>query len=425
MEIKVAEHCGFCYGVKRAVALAQKAATDRVQGATLGPLIHNPQLIAELASQGIACKDSLEQFAPGETVIFRSHGVGPETYAQAEKQGLTILDATCPNVRLAQQKAAQAAADGYFPVIVGEKNHPEVKSILKWAGKNAICVECIKDISYVPRQERYGVIIQTTFELQKFNDILQALQEQRPGEYRVERTICLATAQRQQAAVKLAAESDAVIVIGGRNSANTRHLFELVQKHCRQAYHIETASELSSDMLRGCNKIGITAGASTPDRLIKEAILVMENMDFESMLNESMEVEVYPGKVVNGTVIQLDKDGVYVSFGYRHDGLIPYSEWSQTESAEELQNSIKVGDEVEAKLFLAAPRAISFVCPKSKLSATLHGKMLLSCPKAKNARQPLKFCASSKTKLKTSLVWVLQLKVLKASCPHLMLNCAA
>ena len=143
MEIKVAEHCGFCYGVKRAVALAQKAATDRVQGATLGPLIHNPQLIAELASEGIACKDSLEQFAPGETVIFRSHGEGPETYAQAEKQGLTILDATCPNVRLAQQKAAQAAADGYFPVIVGEKNHPEVKSILKWAGKNAICVESV------------------------------------------------------------------------------------------------------------------------------------------------------------------------------------------------------------------------------------------------------------------------------------------
>ena len=106
-----------------------------MQGATLGPLIHNPQLIAELASNGIACKDSLEQFAPGETVIFRSHGEGPETYAQAEKQGLTILDATCPNVRLAQQKAAQAAADGYFPVIVGEKNHPEVKSILKWAGK--------------------------------------------------------------------------------------------------------------------------------------------------------------------------------------------------------------------------------------------------------------------------------------------------
>ena len=268
MEIKVAEHCGFCYGVKRAVALAQKAATDRVQGATLGPLIHNPQLIAELASEGIACKDSLEQFAPGETVIFRSHGEGPETYAQAEKQGLTILDATCPNVRLAQQKAAQAAADGYFPVIVGEKNHPEVKSILKWAGKNAICVECIKDISYVPRRERYGVIIQTTFELQKFNDILQALQEQRPGEYRVERTICLATAQRQQAAVKLAAESDAVIVIGGRNSGNTRRLYEICKARCEATHHIESDVEIDPSWLDGVERIGITAGASTPQEHI-------------------------------------------------------------------------------------------------------------------------------------------------------------
>ena len=350
MEIKVAKYCGFCYGVKRAVELAQKAASEHVNGATLGPLIHNPQLIAELAAQGIACKDSLEQFAPGETVIFRSHGVGPEVYEQAEEKGLTIMDATCPNVRLAQKKAAEAAADGYFPIIVGEKNHPEVKSILKWAGKSAICVEYIKDISNVPQKERYGVIIQTTFELQKFNDILQALQKQRPGEYRVERTICLATSQRQQSAVELADDSEVMIVIGGRNSANTRHLFELVQGHCRQAYHIETADELNAAMFRGFTKIGITAGASTPDRLIKEAIVAMENMDFESMLNESMEVEVYPGKVVNGTVIQLDKDGVYVSFGYRHDGLIPYSEWSQTESAEELQNSIKVGDEVEAKV---------------------------------------------------------------------------
>ena len=350
MEIKVAKYCGFCYGVKRAVELAQKAASEHVNGATLGPLIHNPQLIAELAAQGIACKESLEQFAPGETVIFRSHGVGPEVYEQAEEKGLTIMDATCPNVRLAQKKAAEAAADGYFPIIVGEKNHPEVKSILKWAGKSAICVEYIKDISNVPQKERYGVIIQTTFELQKFNDILQALQEQRLGEYRVERTICLATSQRQQSAVELADDSEVMIVIGGRNSANTRHLFELVQGHCRQAYHIETADELNAAMFRGFTKIGITAGASTPDRLIKEAIVAMENMDFESMLNESMEVEVYPGKIVTGTVIQLDKDGVYVSFGYRHDGFIPYTEWDPTKSAEELQATIKEGDEVEAKV---------------------------------------------------------------------------
>ena len=177
MEIKLAEYCGFCYGVKRAVEMAEKAAEEKVNGATLGPLIHNPQFIAELESKGIACKEDLAEFTAGETVIFRSHGVGPEVYQKAEAMQLNIIDATCPNVRMAQKKAAQAAEDGYFPVIVGEKNHPEVKSIKKWAGENAIVVEYLKDISNIPQKDKYAVIIQTTFELQKFEEILAFLQK--------------------------------------------------------------------------------------------------------------------------------------------------------------------------------------------------------------------------------------------------------
>ena len=350
MEIKIAEYCGFCYGVKRAVEMAEKAAADRINGATLGPLIHNPQFIAELEAKGIACKDDLDQFTAGETVIFRSHGVGPEVYEKAEAKQLNIIDATCPNVRMAQKKAFQAAQVGYFPVIVGEKNHPEVKSIKKWAGENAIVVEYLKDISEVPQKDKYAVIIQTTFELQKFEEILAALQKEREGEYRVERTICLATSQRQNAAMKLAGEVDAFIVIGGRNSANTRHLYELVASKCPKAYHIETAAELEQEMFRDCIKIGITAGASTPDRLIKEAIVAMENMDFESLLAQSEEVNVYPGKIVEATVIQLDKDGVYVDFGYMREGIVTYPEWSLTETAEELMATIKVGDKVEVKV---------------------------------------------------------------------------
>lgn len=350
MEIKIAEYCGFCYGVKRAVEMAEKAAAERVEGGTLGPLIHNPQLIAELEAKGIACKEDLNEFAAGETVIFRSHGVGPEVYREAEARQLNIIDATCPNVRMAQKKAAQAAADGFYPVIVGEKNHPEVKSIKKWAGENAIVVECIKDISDIPQKDKYAVIIQTTFELQKFEEILAAIQKEREGEFRVERTICLATSQRQNAAMKLAGEVDAFIVIGGRNSANTRHLYELVATKCSKAYHIETAAELEPDMFRDCTKIGITAGASTPDRLIKEAIAAMENMDFESLLAQSEEVNVYPGKIVEATVIQLDKDGVYVDFGYMREGIVTYPEWSLTETAEELMATIKVGDKVEVKV---------------------------------------------------------------------------
>ena len=350
MEIKIAEYCGFCYGVKRAVEMAEKAAADRINGATLGPLIHNPQFIAELEAKGIACKEDLDQFTAGETVIFRSHGVGPEVYEKAEAKQLNIIDATCPNVRMAQKKAYQAAQDGYLPIIVGEKNHPEVKSIKKWAGENAIVVEYLKDISEVPQKDKYAVIIQTTFELQKFEEILAALQKEREGEYRVERTICLATSQRQNAAMKLAGEVDAFIVIGGRNSANTRHLYELVANKCPKAYHIETAAELEQEMFRDCIKIGITAGASTPDRLIKEAIVAMENMDFESLLAQSEEVNVYPGKIVEATVIQLDKDGVYVDFGYMREGIVTYPEWSLTETAEELMATIKVGDKVEVKV---------------------------------------------------------------------------
>ena len=347
MEIVVADYCGFCYGVKRAVGIATKAAAEGVHGGTLGPLIHNPQLIEQLAKDGIACNDSLDQFQTGDTIIFRSHGVGPEVYLEAEAKGLKVLDATCPNVSLAQKKAAQAAADGFLPVIVGEKNHQEVKSIKKWAGKSAIVVEYIKDISDVPVTDRYAVIIQTTFELHKFEMILAELQKQRPGEYRVERTICRATSQRQSAAIELSDKVDAMLVIGGRNSANTRHLYDLVSARCKVAYHIETAAELNPTMFVGCKKIGITAGASTPDRLIKEAILVMENMEsFEELLNAQEEVEVYAGKVITGTVIAKDKDGAFVSFGYRHDGFIPYAEWAPNATADD----VEIGTEVEAKI---------------------------------------------------------------------------
>ena len=340
MKVIVADPCGFCYGVKRAVEIAE-GAVNSLPAATLGPLIHNPQFTEELAAKGVGCKDSLDDFAPGETVIFRSHGVGPEIYEQAIEKKLKILDATCPNVKTSQRKARQAFEDGYLPIIVGEKNHPEVKSILAFAGKNAIIIERKEDIGEVPFVSKYCVIIQTTFELAKFEEILQALQAARPGEYRVERTICLATRQRQEAAAKLAREVDAFIVIGGRNSANTRHLTELVSALCPRCFQIETASELSPEMFQGCRKIGISAGASTPERIIKEAVKAMENMSMEGY-------GVHPGKLVTGKVIQVDKEGVYISFGYRREGLIAWADWAADANPDELVNTVKVGDEVEA-----------------------------------------------------------------------------
>lgn len=357
MEIKIAQYCGFCYGVKRAVNLALQEAGQNQKVATYGPLIHNPQMIEGLKQLGVDCKENLEDFQPGEKIILRSHGVGPEVYDQIQTQGLQLIDATCPNVRNAQQRAHRAVLDGFLPIIIGEKDHPEVKSIKKWAGKHSFVVEYIKDIVGIPPAEKYAVIIQTTFEKQKFERLLAELQLQRPGEYRVEHTICNATAQRQEAAMALATEVDAMVVIGGRNSANTRHLADLVREKCHKVFHIETAAELNGEMFKGCTKIGITAGASTPDRLIKEAFLFMENLEnkesFEALLEESMEgVSIYPGKVVDAEVIQMDKDGVYVAFGYMREGFIPYNEWSVGGTAEELMNVIKIGDKVEAKIVL-------------------------------------------------------------------------
>ena len=351
MKIRIAEYCGFCYGVKRAVDMAYKLAEANEASGTLGPLIHNPQLIEDLNTKGVPCRESLDEFQAGETVVFRSHGVGPDVYEAAHAKNLTILDATCPNVKAAQKKGQALAEAGYLPVIIGEKNHPEVKSIVQWAGKHAIVIECIKDIGNVPLVDKYGVLIQTTFELAKFEEILAALQKERSGEYKIEKTICLATSQRQKAALKLADEVDAFVVIGGRNSANTRHLYELVAEHCKRAYHIETASELNEEMFKNCQNIGITAGASTPDRIIKEAIRVMENMEsFESMLEQSWENnDIYPGKIVKATVIQKDKDEVYVDFGYMKEGAIAYSEWAAGDP-EEVAKTINVGDEVEAKV---------------------------------------------------------------------------
>ncbi|MBR2182373.1 MAG: 4-hydroxy-3-methylbut-2-enyl diphosphate reductase [Acidaminococcaceae bacterium] len=356
MEIKVADPCGFCYGVKRAVKMAESAA-DSLPAATLGQLVHNSQVTADLAARGVGCKDSLDEFTEGETVIFRSHGVGPDLYQKAIEKNLKILDATCPNVKTSQNKAQQAFEQGYLPIIVGEKNHPEIKSILAYAGKNAIMIERKEDIGEVPFVSKYCVIIQTTFELAKFEEILQALQAARPGEYRVERTICLATRQRQDAAAKLAAGVDAFVVIGGRNSANTRHLTELVSAICPRCYQIETAGELSPEMFKGCRKAGISAGASTPERIIKEAVKAMENMEinkvegneFEAMLDASMEdYGVHPGKLVTGKEIQVDKEGVYISFGYRREGLIAWADWAMDANPEELMGTVKIGDEVEA-----------------------------------------------------------------------------
>lgn len=351
MQIIIADACGFCYGVKRAVEVTEKAAEGKAAPiGTLGPLIHNPQIIADLKEKGVSCLKTLNDFPAGSTVIIRSHGVGPDIYRQATERCLKIVDATCPNVLNAQKQVCTLAEQGYLPVIIGEHRHPEVQSILAWAGQNGLVVENEADIANVHYAEKYGVVVQTTFEIDRFEELLAILQKERPGHYEIRKTICRATAERQQAAVKLAKQADAIIVIGGYNSANTRHLYDIVSKTCNKCYHVETPSEISSEMLRGCEIIGITAGASTPDWLIKEAVLKMENLETMENLLEKETIHLHIGMTVEATVVAVTKEEVIVDFGYQSEGRIPFAQWGHDADKESVLKEVQIGDKVTAKV---------------------------------------------------------------------------
>ncbi|WP_132547838.1 4-hydroxy-3-methylbut-2-enyl diphosphate reductase [Pectinatus cerevisiiphilus] len=276
MDIMLAEYQGFCYGVKRAIKLAREQAGRDGFIATLGPIIHNPQIVKQLADEGIISIDSLDDITHG-TIIIRSHGVGPSIYQAAEAKGLNIVDATCPHVKKAQMSAKALTDEGYSVVIIGERKHPEVKSIFEWSGQDAVVIETLEQAAQLQPIKRLGIVAQTTFSRVKFKQLVDVLLD-KSNEVKVLRTICTATEQRQTAAEELAAKVDVMLVIGGKNSANTTRLAELCAQRC-PTHHIETADELDDDWFYNIEKIGVTAGASTPDWLIREVYKKCKNMN--------------------------------------------------------------------------------------------------------------------------------------------------
>ena len=268
MKVILAEYLGFCYGVKRAIGLARDNARADGRAATLGPIIHNPQMVSRLESEGVGTVESPAEMSRGDTIIIRSHGVGPEVYEEVEQLGLQVVDATCPHVKQAQMAAHRLVSEGYNVVIIGEKQHPEVKSIFEWSGSKAIVIDSEEEAAELMPCAHLGIVSQTTFSGEKFNQIVGVLLS-KSNDVHILRTICTATDQRQTAAIKLAAEVDLMLVIGGKNSANTTRLAQLCAEKC-STYHIETASELRPEWFDGIENIGITAGASTPDWVIKE-----------------------------------------------------------------------------------------------------------------------------------------------------------
>ena len=368
MEIYVADPCGFCYGVKRAVDIAHtpiKGYNDSI--ATLGELVHNPRVVKKLEQQGVLCKEKLADFSAGDVVIFRSHGVGPDVYAEAQQRGLHVVDATCPHVLKAQKTAAELASEGRFVIIIGEKRHPEVQSIKAWAGQDSLVIETSDDLVSLPVKDKYGVVSQTTFEAEKFNLLLRMAQEKCPGDYKVVRTICTATADRQGAARELAGKVDVFFVFGGKNSANTRHLYDIAASLNPRSYHLQDASEITASMLAGAGKIGITAGASTPQEIIEEAIGTMETM--ESLLGEQESMKLHIGMIVEATVVAVTSDEVVVDFGYQSEGSVAFDQWTLGGTKETVAPTVKVGDKVTLKVIASENQDGLVVLSRTKAEA--------------------------------------------------------
>lgn len=277
MKVIVASHAGVCYGVKRALQLANEACESSSEVHSLGPLIHNPQAVAQLSEAGVQVAGAAEDVEAG-TLIIRSHGVPPHVISDAQARGLEVVDATCPHVTKAQEAAQILNREGYTVVIVGEPNHPEIIGIRAYAGDNALV---ISDVSEVPdhiRGRKVGVVVQTTQLLDSFQEIISKLIPL-ASELKIFNTICNATSQRQSATAKLAAEVDVVVVVGGKNSGNTARLAEISTRVNPRTYLVETHEELQASWFKADDLVGLAAGASTPDEQIKRVKQAIEAME--------------------------------------------------------------------------------------------------------------------------------------------------
>ena len=353
MEILKAKTAGFCFGVDRAVKMTYDLVEKGHKVATLGPLIHNPQCVADLASRGVLTVDSPEQVPPGYEVVIRSHGVGAEVYDKIHTLGLVCHDATCPFVAKIHRLARQASDEGAILLVAGDKNHPEVQGIVGHTKGEVFVFADIEELkewwAAHPRPEKpIFAVAQTTFQVKKWLECSEFLKKVYTNG-RFFDTICNATWARQQEAEDLSQKCDLMIVIGGHHSSNTQKLAKVAARYTR-ACTVETADELDPRWFQGVRTAGITAGASTPSSIIEEVLNRMseeirDDMSFEEMIEASMK-PVYVGKVVKGTVTSVQPNEIQVDIGTKHTGIVRLSELTDDPSAR-AEDLVKVGDELD------------------------------------------------------------------------------
>ncbi len=275
MKIIFAKEMGFCYGVRRAVESAI-ASADTVGGAvTLGPIIHNPQMVGKLKELGVGVVHSLENL-DAKKVIIRSHGVGPRVYQEAEEKGIEILDATCPHVRKVREAVLEFAKQNRRIIIIGEADHPEVQGVQEWAGDRSLVISTEEEAQAIPYGDSIGVVAQTTFQNSIFDELVKIIQS-KSEDVAIKPTICSATELRQQAVRDLCNEVELVVVVGGKNSGNTKRLAEIAKEEGKKVILVEIAEELNPEDFTNLESIGITAGASTPDEIIQSVAKRVES----------------------------------------------------------------------------------------------------------------------------------------------------
>lgn len=272
MEVKLARKRGFCFGVEKAIELAEQTVRAREPGrvVALGPVIHNRQVVEHLEAAGLNQSADLEKLDSGTTVLIRSHGAGPGIYAQAARRGIAIVDATCVLVKRAQTVVRQLHQEGYQVVMIGDAEHPEVKGVIGYA-PNVIVVDREQDLpAGLPSHGKLGIVAQTTHAPQHVARMIGAIAALPFRELKVVNTLCLEVVRRQEAAVELCREVDVMFVLGGRQSANTCELARLCTEQGIRTFHLETWDDFKPEMAAGCQVAGVTAGASTPDHIIHQ-----------------------------------------------------------------------------------------------------------------------------------------------------------
>ncbi|MBQ7360401.1 MAG: 4-hydroxy-3-methylbut-2-enyl diphosphate reductase [Lachnospiraceae bacterium] len=273
MEVIVAGKAGFCFGVKRAVEQVYEQIKEQKKIYTFGPIIHNEQVVADLAEKGVEVIETTEELKSltEGTIIIRSHGVEKAIYDLIEQQGLECVDATCPFVKRIHKIVKQESEEGKQILIVGSPEHPEVEGIKGWCQSTPIVVETLQEAMELtlPLDKEVCIVSQTTFNYRKFQDIVEIIQK-KGYNVNVANTICNATEERQTEARKIAKTVDAMIVIGGKHSSNTRKLYEICSNECQHTYYIQTLDDLHLELPKSVGLVGITAGASTPNNIIEE-----------------------------------------------------------------------------------------------------------------------------------------------------------